>query len=367
MKVGILGTRGIPNYHGGFEQFAEMFSVFLKDQGIEVYVYCSGNHPYQEKEYKGVQLIHCKDPEDKIGTPGQFIYDWHCIQDARKRNFDVLLQLGYTSNSIWYWRLPKKSVVLTNMDGLEWKRSKYSKPVRKFLKIAERLAVKSSDVLISDSIGIQSYLKETYQKDSSYIPYGATVFENPDESCLKVYEVEPQQYNMLIARMEPENSIEIILDGVVASEDQKPFLVVGKNDVNEFGKYLTQKYAAHPKIRFVGGIYNLNHLNNLRHFSHLYFHGHTVGGTNPSLLEAMSSNALIVAHNNHFNKAILEEEAFYFADISEVAKVLQSIKSKADSVEWLRKNTAKIKQLYSWETINQKYLTLLQKAYAQHK
>jgi len=367
MKVGILGTRGIPNYHGGFEQFAEMFSVFLNKNGIEVYVYCSSNHPYQEKEFQGVHLIHCKDPEDKIGTPGQFIYDWHCIQDARKRKFDVLLQLGYTSNSIWYWRLPKAPVVLTNMDGLEWKRSKYSKPVRKFLKIAERLAVKSSDLLISDSIGIQSYLKETYKKDSTYIPYGATIFDKPEEQCIAEYNVSPYNYNMLIARMEPENSIEIILDGVVSTGDKTIFLVIGKNDVNDFGRYLTKKYATHEHIWFIGGVYNLNHLNNLRHFSKLYFHGHTVGGTNPSLLEAMASNALIVAHNNHFNKAILEDEAFYFANSSDVSQVIQDQNSKKDLQPLLSKNIEKIKQLYNWEIINQQYLTLLQKANAQRK
>ena len=180
MKVAILGTRGIPNYHGGFEQFAEYFSVFLARNGYEVYVYNSHNHPFKENKFKGVNIIHCNDPEDKIGTVGQFLYDLNCILDSRKRNFDIILQLGYTSNSIWHWLLPKKSLIVTNMDGLEWKRSKYSKPVQKFLKYAEKLAVKSSDYLISDSIGIQDYLKEKYKVNSEYIAYGAEVFQNPN-------------------------------------------------------------------------------------------------------------------------------------------------------------------------------------------
>src|SRR5690554_1377767 len=160
MKIAILGTRGIPNYHGGFEQFAEFFSEYLVNNNIDVYVYCSSTHLYKDNTFKNIKLIRCSDPENKIGTIGQFIYDFNCIVDARKRKFDVILQLGYTSNSIWYFLLPKKPVIITNMDGLEWKRTKYSKIVRRFLLFAEKLAVKHSDYLISDSIGIQQFLKE---------------------------------------------------------------------------------------------------------------------------------------------------------------------------------------------------------------
>src|SRR5690606_3336564 len=119
MKIAILGTRGIPNHYGGFEQFAEYFSVFLAEKGHEVYVYNSSSHPYQESTFKGVHLIHQKDPEDKIGTIGAFFYDYNCIKDSQKRDFDIILQLGYTSNSVWYFMLPKNSVIITNMDGLE--------------------------------------------------------------------------------------------------------------------------------------------------------------------------------------------------------------------------------------------------------
>ena len=115
MKIGILGTRGIPNYHGGFEQFTEFFAIYAKAEGHEVYVYNSHSHPYKKENFKGVKIIHCYDPEGKIGTVGQFFYDLNCIIDARKRNFDVLLQLGYTSSSIWGWLLPKKAVIIASL------------------------------------------------------------------------------------------------------------------------------------------------------------------------------------------------------------------------------------------------------------
>ena len=130
LKIGILGTRGIPNHYGGFEQFAEHLSVCLFQRGHDVAVYNSSLHPYKQNEWNGVQIIHCRDWEHKIGTAGQFFYDLNCINDARKRNFDVLLHLGYTSDSVWHWRWPKKTVNIINMDGLEWQRSKYNKPTQ---------------------------------------------------------------------------------------------------------------------------------------------------------------------------------------------------------------------------------------------
>ncbi|WP_452230596.1 DUF1972 domain-containing protein [Lacinutrix sp. MEBiC02404] len=366
MKVAIIGTRGVPNHHGGFEQFAEFFSVFLAKNNHDVYVYNSHTHPYQESTFKGVNIIHCKDPENVIGTPGQFLYDLNCIRDARKRNFDIVLQLGYTSNSIWYKFLPKKAIIITNMDGLEWKRSKYSKPVQAFLKYAEKLAVNSSDYLISDSIGIQEYIKNTYHKESTYIAYGANNFTKEDSAVLAAYKVTPYKYNMLIARFEPENNLETILDGASLADNEDTFLVVGKHDANEFGEYLKKKYINHKNIRFIGGVYNLEHLNNLRHFSNLYFHGHSVGGTNPSLLEAMASTTLIIANDNIFNKAILNDDAFYFTTKEEVAKCIETIK-KEDYQFKIINNFKKIEETFNWNKINNEYLKLLTKALKEKK
>src|ERR1044071_3148961 len=166
MKIGILGTRGIPNAYGGFEQFAQYLSQGLVKRKHEVYVYNSSNHYYKEKTWNGVNIIHCKDLENKMGTAGQFIYDYNCFIDARKRNYDILLQLGYTSSSIWFRLWPKKSINVINMDGLEWKRSKYGKLTRKFLQAAERWAARKGDILIADSIGIQEYLQQKYKRSS---------------------------------------------------------------------------------------------------------------------------------------------------------------------------------------------------------
>lgn len=359
MKIGIIGTRGIPNHYGGFEQFAEYLSVGLVQRGHAVWVYNSSTHPFQESAWNNVNVIHCYDPENKIGTAGQFVYDFNCIRDARTRGFDVILQLGYTSSSVWGPWLPEGALVFTNMDGLEWKRSKYSNLVKRYLKSAESWAVRTSNFLIADSIGIQSYLKEKYAKPSTYIPYGAELFSNPDEELIHQKDLEPFGYYLLIARMEPENNIETILDGYVDSGDQRPFLVVGHAG-NTFGLKLQKKYTADSRICFCGGIYDLEVLNNLRWFARLYFHGHSVGGTNPSLLEAMASNGLIAAHDNVFNRAILEEEALYFKNAGDVSALIKSETARQNRSDWVERNRNKIKEKYSWKQIVDQYEQLFE-------
>jgi hypothetical protein len=359
LKIAIIGTRGIPNYYGGFEQFAEYLSVDFVERGHQITVYNSHQHPFQEKIYKGVLIKHCFDPEYLIGTAGQFIYDLNCIRDIRKKNFDIVLQLGYTSSSIWSKLLPKKSIIVTNMDGLEWKRTKYSKWVQKFLLYAEKLAIRHSDYLISDSLGIQEYVKQKYKQDSVYIPYGADIFTLPEPKYLNKFNLKSYGYNMLIARLEPENSVEIILEGVVNSGSLMPFLVIG-NHKSKYGQYLKEKYKLSNSIIFMGGIYDIIELNNLRYFSNIYFHGHTVGGTNPSLLEAMSSSCLICAHNNIFNRSILGNDAFYFESAAEIVQIISQT-DKQLYLSFLTANLLKIKDKYSWKFILNEYFQLFNK------
>jgi len=360
MKIAIIGTRGIPNNYGGFEQFAEYLSLGLVKKGHDVTVYNSHLHPYKESIWNGVKIEHIYDFEHIIGTAGQFVYDFLSILNSRKKDFDIILELGYTSSAVFFDMHPKNSIVITNMDGLEWKRSKYSKYVQKFLLYSESLAAKNSDYLVSDSIGIKSYLMDKYSLESYYIPYGAYSFNKPDKTQLQHYNLQEFSYSLLIARLEPENSIEMILDGVVNSDSKTTFLVIGKNET-KYGKYLKKKYELATNIHFINGIYDMNMLNNLRYFSRVYFHGHTVGGTNPSLLEAMASNSLICAHKNQFNSAILGDDSFYFSSSTDVTDVLNSV-AKKEHESFLKNNLKKIDDLYSWEKIINDYERLFEEA-----
>lgn len=363
MKIAIIGTRGIPNNYGGFEQLAEYLSVGLAAKGHELYVYSPHNHPYKESTYNGVNIIHKYDPEYKVGTMGQFIYDFNCIVDTYKHNFDIILQLGYTSSSIWSKFFPKSPVVVTNMDGLEWKRTKFTKSVKKFIKFAEQLAINNSDVFVADSVGIQRYLTDTYNKESTYIAYGAHIFNNNSDEVLEEYGLFPYGYDMLIARLEPENSIDTILSGLELSKSKRPFIVIGNHE-SKYGNYLKKKFKDR-RIIFLGAIYDINKLNNLRYYSNLYFHGHTVGGTNPSLLEAMASNSLICANENLFNRSILNDDAFYFVDSKDVSIVIDSVQKSDDNNQMIQNNRRKIMYDFSWETIIDQYEGLFQKCVQQ--
>jgi len=354
LRIAILGTRGIPNHYGGFEHISEYVSAGLVNRGHSVTVYNSHNHPYQANTWNGVDIRHCYDPEYLIGTPGQFVYDMNCLLDARKQKFDVVLIMGYTSSSVWGWMYPQKSTIITNMDGMEWKRSKYSKPVQNFLKYAEKLAVQYSQYYVSDSRVIKSYLADKYNIDSCYIPYGAEVYTEQEREQISSAEALEEDYFLLMARMEPENNIETILDGFNNSNSHKTFKVLGDTG-NRFGKYITEKFKNDERIEFKGSIFNTPKVRQLQNNSYLYFHGHSVGGTNPSLLEAMASEALIAAHNNPFNKSVLSTDAFYFSDAGEVRDLIENVQRKDPEQAMVKNNLNKIQDLFNWETVVNQY------------
>ena len=358
MKIAIIGSRGIPNQYGGFEELAEHLSVFLAKQGHDVFVYSSSHHPYKENTYQGVNIVHIYDPEHIIGTAGQFIYDFFSILDTRRKKVDIVLQLGYTSSSIWWWLMPKKARVITNMDGLEWMRSKYSNTVKVFLKKAEKWAATHSHLMIADNPEIENYLSGKYRNQKIYIPYGAFVPANFNESLLEKFDVRPKQYFLLIARIEPENNIETIIKGVLQSQSKFPLLVIG-NLKTKLGVQLIKKYKD-QRIIFVESVYDKDALNALRFYSEMYFHGHSVGGTNPSLLEAMACQCIISSHQNAFNHNTLDEDAYYFLDETDIANGIDHRHSEEVETNFVKNNLTKIRDKFNWRVVAEQYEVAMQ-------
>lgn len=351
MKIAILGTRGIPNNYGGYEQLAEYLSVGLVKKGHQVIVYNNSLHPFKGKEYEGVKIVRKYSPEKLIGSAANIIYDFLCLLDALKRKADIILECGYQSSAIGLYLAPiSRSKIVTNMDGLDWKRSKWSYRVQKLTKWFEYLGVKKSHALIADNLGMKEYLKKEYNADSHYIAYGTNIPENYNASYLKNFNVTEDQYNILVARLEPENNIEIILDGYVNSKQEFPFIVVG-NHSTKYGEFLKNKYKSSKNIKFIGGVYNQDKLNALRKFSKYYFHGHSVGGTNPSLLDAMACECAIIAHRNSFNKNVLGSNSLYFSNIEEVTFILDHKSNTFFFNKAKDENLKKIKHEYTWQKI----------------
>jgi glycosyltransferase involved in cell wall biosynthesis len=358
MKIAFISTRGIPNNYGGFEQFAEFISVGLAKRGHEVVVYSPHFHPYKEDSYKGVRIKHIYSPEQWMGSSvGSFFYDFASLRDALKEeNFDIIYEAGYTSivpAYIWFnVKSIKYPIFTTNMDGLEYKRTKFNKWVQKFVFWEERTTVKHSHYLIADNMGIHDYYKEKYGKDSKFLAYGADIHEDYDATLLEEFGLTPNEYYLLVARLEPENNIIMAIEGYLASKERgrRPLIIVGKTNTPH-GKELVAKYGKETSIRFMGGIYDFKKLNSVRKFSFAYFHGHSVGGTNPSLLEAMASDCFILAHSNIFNRAVLKENAAYYEDASQVTALLNDIDAYAaeHKQNFIAANLEEIRKEYSWE------------------
>lgn len=360
MKIAFISTRGIPNNYGGFEQFAEYISVGLVERGHEVVVYSPHFHPYKENSYKGVRIKHIYSPETWMGSSvGSFFYDFASLKDALKNeDFDIIYEAGYTSivpAYIWFnVKNIKYPIFTTNMDGLEYKRTKFNKWVQKFVFWEERMTVKHSHYLIADNMGIQDYYKEKYGKESKFLAYGADIHDNYNIEYLKEYNLIPNEYFLLIARLEPENNISMAIEGYLASKEngKRPLIIVGKTNTPH-GKELVSQYGNEKSIRFVGGIYDFDKINSIRHFSFAYFHGHSVGGTNPSLLEAMASDCFILANDNIFNKAVLGNNAIYYQSSSNVTDLLNQIDKLVEKYkdEFIKNNLDVIRNEYSWERL----------------
>ncbi len=345
MRICILGSRGIPNRYGGFEQFAEQLAPGLVQLGYEVAVYCTHHHPYDSDFYKGVELIRCYDPEPQIGATGQFIYDLNCILDSRRKNFDLIYQLGYTTSGIWQWLMPRQPILVSNMDGLEWSRAKYSAPVKALLRWSERAVVRRSDYLIADAVPIQTFLRKNYDVEATFLAYSATLFEHPEEGQLERLGLSPREFMLVIARLQPDNHVEMVIQGVLESGIGQPLIVVGDTR-GRYGQYLKSNYGS-AQIRFLGGIFEPHLLDNLRHFARIYFHGHSAGGTNPSLLEAMAAGARIWAHDNPFNRSVLESGARYFSSAADIVQGLQDNEGETDTGQRIHLNRHAILNRYA--------------------
>ena len=364
MKIAFVSTRGIPNNYGGFEQFAEYISVGMAQRGHEVVVYSPKFHPYLESTYKGVRIKHIYSPETWMGSSvGSFFYDFASLRDAlKKEDFDIIYEAGYTSiipAYIWFnVKKRKRPIFTTNMDGLENKRSKFSPMVRRFLDWEEKMAVKYSHYLIADNMGIHDYYKEKYGKESKFLAYGADIHDDFKAEYLEEFGLKSEEYYILIARLEPENNIVMAIEGYLHSKEngRRPLIVVGKTNTPH-GKELVEKYGNERNVEFVGGIYDFKKLDSVRHFSKAYFHGHSVGGTNPSLLEAMAAGCFIFAHDNIFNRAVLKENAFYYPSADKVTEYLNRIDTIAEGskIQYTARNIEVIRNEYSWESLIDKH------------
>ncbi|OAT85105.1 DUF1972 domain-containing protein [Desulfotomaculum copahuensis] len=361
MDLAIVGSRGIPAHYGGYETFAEELSTRLTDRGYEVCVTCEGYG--QAKWYNNVNLIYVPIITKIIPRNlAEVIHDICAIMYVsifiRPK---IIYLLGYAACYTCIISRCLGIKVWINADGLEWKRRKFGSVGRAIIKALEGIAVKVSNLMIADSKHIQKYLFEEYHINSSYIPYGAYPVKDIDPNLITKFNTRPKEYYLVVARIEPENNIDVIIDGFVKSNSKKQLIVVGKVQNNNYGKMLLCK--ASDRVHFIGGIYDKNLLNALRLHCFAYFHGHEVGGTNPSLLEALACGNIIIAIDVPFTREVARNAAYFFTDASSLCEVINEVESSYINYperEELSRDRL-IKAGYTWDNVLKCYQILLEK------
>lgn len=361
-RIAILGTRGIPARYGGFETFAEQLSVRLVQLGCEVTVYAEAERPGEKMHtWHGVQVHPMTVP--RWGPTSVIGYDLRCLWDARRR-FHLVYMLGY--GAAFACALPRLYgvPVWINVDGLEWARSKWNWLARSYLRAMEWAASRSATRVIADAEVIAQRFRKLYPRGAvcSYVAYGAPLVpcaESPPElGCM-----ESETYFLVVARLEPENHVLDILQGHRLYRQQGgavPLLIVG--DHTRHTAYCESLRAfAGEGVHFLGAIHDRTRLQALRLGALAYLHGHSVGGTNPSLLEALGCASLVVAHDNPFNREVLGAHADYFQDPQDLAASLHALTRLPAQVLEDRRQAAHriIAERYTWEHITHEYQRLL--------
>jgi glycosyltransferase involved in cell wall biosynthesis len=354
-----LGIRGVPAAHGGFETFAERLAPYLINRGWRVTVYCQGSLTGQREEddWEGVRRIHI--PVRTSGSVGSIEFDLKCIADVSCLD-GTILTLGYNTGFLSVWLRLQNRRNIINMDGLEWKRAKYGYGSRAYLWLNERLAAFSGTQLIADHPVIADHLAtRTTRLKIVTIPYGSDPITDASSAPLESLGLEPGRFLTLIARPEPENTVLEIVRAFSAEPRGAKLVVLGKYD--QSSSYHKQVIdAAGPEVVMPGAIYEKSILASLRFYSAAYLHGHRVGGTNPSLVEALGAGNPVIAHDNSFNRWVAGDAGLYFLNEADIECHIQKV--LGDAV--LRRRLSSLARQrwiaeFTWPSVLDQYHNLL--------
>jgi len=359
-KVTILGIRGIPAAHGGFETFAEKLALYLVSKGWEVVVYCQVDSAElgarKQTSWNGVELVHI--PVKGTGAFSTVIFDLYSIVDSLKQG-GIYLTLGYNTAIFNFIHVLFGKVNIINMDGIEWKRKKWGALARSWFWLNEKFGMLFGSTLVADHPEILSHLSNWYSKKKlKMIPYGADFIEDSDESTLDQFGLTKYGYYIVIARPEPENSILEIVSGFSKAKSDKKIMVLGEyNEANDYHRSILAFES--EDVIFPGAIYDKDLIASLRHNSLAYVHGHQVGGTNPSLVEGMAAGAPIIAHNNIFNRWVAPRSALFFDNEKTLQDIFESDGLSEQRAELSLGSMSRFESEFSWGRVLDEYHQLI--------
>lgn len=357
LALNILGIRGVPGAHGGFESFATRFAPYMKSQGWVVTVYCQEEGGISSPrtwvdEWEGIRRVHF-DTRTR-GSLATVEFDLRCtLHVLRQPGIDLVL--GYNTAIFTLLQRLVGRCVAMNMDGIEWKRQKWGQMAKAWFWLNEWIGALTCSQPIADHPGIADHLADRGCHNSVIIPYGAESVADAPVRLLTPFGVTPGDYFLSISRIEPENSILELVRAFVAAGTDRKFVVLGKTQAtNPYHEKV--RAIANDKVIFPGAIYDHEVVAALRYHCLAYMHGHQVGGTNPSLVEALGAGSAVIAHDNVFNRWVAGPHQFYFADDVACADLLRRIATEPGAVT-SAKTAARERhaEIFTFENVHEAY------------
>ena len=358
LKISIIGSRGYPYVYSGYETLVKNIGERMVAKGVQVTVYC---HSYlfdeKPKQLNGIQLKYI--PTIKSKSLSQPIHSFFAFWHAAFSNADVVLVLNVSNGPFGFITRLFKKPTLINVDGLEWMRPKWKGFGAIYFKWAAKMAVKLMDLIVTDAIAMQTIYKKEFNADSVVITYGADSNKGASENLLNKWQLQSQDYYLIVGRMIPDNNSDIIIEGFINSSSTKKLVIVG--DVPYQDAYATKiKSYQDDRLVFTGYITNGDELASLYKYCFAYMHGHEFGGTNPTLLKAMANGCAIGAIDTVFSREVLQNDTFgtYFKkDIYALSNWFQWAEANPEKLTVLRSMVSNgLNEKYDWDLVTELYL-----------
>ncbi|MDL4838956.1 beta 1-4 rhamnosyltransferase Cps2T [Aquibacillus rhizosphaerae] len=377
-NVFIIGSKGIPAKYGGFETFVENLTSRNENPDIRYHIACLSEDSDEEYIYNNSRCFNVKVPN--IGSAKAVLYDLislkKSIEYIKKNNIQDSIIYVLTCRIGPFLVLFKKQIekykikLCVNPDGNEWKRSKWNKGVKKYWKYSEKLSIKNIRNVICDSKGIEKYINEEYSSYSPityFIPYGAELtssrLTDKSQELKRFYnehKVKKNEFYLVVGRFVPENNIQTIIKEFINSDTSKDLIIISNVEKNKFYNQLLDetKFDLDKKVKFVGTIYDQELLKKIREDAFAYIHGHEVGGTNPSLLEALASTKINLLYNVNFNREVGGDSALYFSkddyDLKNLIGKVEDFECN-DIRKYAGKAKERIREEYNWSDVVNSY------------
>ena len=360
LRIALMGTRGVPARYGGFETAMEEVGRRLAAEGHDVTVYCrSGNSgaDVEPTEYLGMRLVHLPALHHRsLETLSHtFLSAAHAL--VSRRRFDAVVMCNSANAAALPLLRLAGAPVAVHVDGLEWRRTKWGRVGRQYYRIAEALSVRWADALIADAYGIERYYDDEFGARTDGIAYGAPDMSHVGTDQLHEVGVEPGKFHLIVARFEPENHVDLIIEGYLRSNATLPLIVVGSTPYpSEHSARIEALAATSDRVRLLGGVWDQRLLDQLYAGAFTYLHGHSVGGTNPSLLRAMGAGTATIAYDVIFNREVAGNHALYAGSPGEFAAAIDE--AEADIYRTERGGASLFERArvrYSWDDVATAY------------